>query len=91
MSAQMFTYKTRKFFRDKSVAPKSAKSENEDDADLSFENHIPEEFRPTQEEYRWMRETPWRGVEAIHYLCLVQRFIYQAQYGNATKAALYLR
>ncbi|CAL8109802.1 unnamed protein product [Orchesella dallaii] len=98
MSAQMFTYKTRKFFREKSVgAPKSAKSDtgsnygDEDDADLSFESHIPEDFRPSPEEYRWMREMPWRGAEAVHFLCLVQRFIYQAQYGNATKAALYLR
>lgn len=95
MSAMMFTYKTKKFFRD--ARPRSDKSSvtitsevEEENPDLSFESHIPAEFRPTPEEFRWMRESPWRGAEAIHFLLLVQRFIHQAQFGNATKAALHL-
>lgn len=97
MSAMMFTYKTKKFFRGEALArPRSEKSNpisdmDEENADLSFEKHIPDEFRPTPEEFRWMRETPWRGAEAVHFLVLVQRFIHQGQFGNATKAALHLK
>jgi len=102
MSAMMFTYKTTKFFhddlkgdriqsgllRDNSIDQEKL---SRDQTDISFENHIPEQFRPTQEEYGWMRETPWRGATAAHFLLLVQRLIYENQYGNAMKAGLHLR
>jgi hypothetical protein len=94
MSAMMFTAKTRKVFSGTAgnVSAGVIKEDGEDsNADLSFESHIPHEFRPTAKEFRWMRENPWRGAEALHFLILVQRFIHGAQYGNAMKAALHLR
>jgi hypothetical protein len=82
------------YFRPRSEkygAESTSFGENTTDSDLSFEKYIPPEFRPSSEEYGWMRETPWRGAEAVHFLLLVQRWIHQAQFGNATKAALHLR
>ena len=44
MSAQMFTYKTKKFFRETTVgAPKSAKAEDEDDALNQLEEQLKEQ------------------------------------------------
>jgi RNA polymerase subunit RPABC4/transcription elongation factor Spt4 len=59
--------------------------------DVFFENFIPEQYRPTPEIYRWMRDTPWRGAEAVHYLILTQSLIYKGIYEPATRTALYLR
>ncbi|CAG7816899.1 unnamed protein product [Allacma fusca] len=64
---------------------------DEDSMDIFFENSIPEQHRPTPQIYKWMRDTPWRGAEAVHYLILTQSLIYKGIYEPATRTALYLR
>ncbi|CAG7833859.1 unnamed protein product [Allacma fusca] len=90
LSAMMFNYKTKRFFRG-TPNTAAASAVVEGDEDISFENYIPDEYRPTPEIYKWMRETPWRGTEAVHLLILVQRFILTGQYANATRTSLQLR
>ena len=65
--------------------------QTEDNGDVFFENSLPEQYRPNPEVYRWMRESPWRGAEAVHYLLLAQRLIYKGYYEEATRTTLYLR
>jgi len=89
MSAMMFTQKTgKRSFPDESSIQAQQRPQS---ADLSFESHIPPEFRPSPEEFRWMRETPWRGAEAVHFLILIQRFIHGGQFAAASHSALHLR
>ena len=87
LSAMMFNYKTKRFFRGNITKPNATEGEE----DISFENYIPDEYRPPPEVYKWIRETPWRGTEALHFLMLVQRFILTGQYAQATRTALHLR